>query len=134
MSDYRWLIEAPGTNYLAVREIAHKHTFHWTADHDKALHFRTKEQADGLMMAVRQLSPELFGFAETLGDANAVEHAWMRAESAAYNAALKEGRIIGRQEMKPLIRELLHMLDIHGPERDRDLADVFKRAQEVLEK
>ena len=76
MTDYRWLIEAPGTKYLAVREIAHTHTFHWTVDHNKALHLRTKEQADGLMMAVRQLSPGLFGFAVTLGDARAVEHAW----------------------------------------------------------
>ena len=33
----------------------------------------------------------------------------------------------------PVMKELLRMLDIHGPERDRDLADVFKRAQEVLE-
>ena len=76
MSDYRWLIEAPGTKYLAVREIAHSHTFHWSGEHDKALHFRTEAQADGLMMAVRQLAPELFGFAVTLGDARAVEHAW----------------------------------------------------------
>ena len=82
MTDYRWLIEAPGTKYLAVREIAHIHTFHWTADHNAALHFRTKEQADGLMMAVRELSPDLFGFAVTLGDARAIEHAWDTWDSA----------------------------------------------------
>lgn len=55
------------------------------------------------------------------------------ASKAITTAAVEQGRIMGRREMKPLIRELLHMLDIHGPERDRDLADVFKRAKVMLE-
>lgn len=45
----------------------------------------------------------------------------------------EQGRNLGKLEMKPLIRDLLHMLDVHGPEWDRDLADVFKRAQEALD-
>lgn len=55
------------------------------------------------------------------------------AFAAASKAGLEQGVRIGRREMKPLIRELLHMLDIHCPEWDRDLADVFKRAQEALD-
>jgi len=75
--DYHWLIEAPGIKYLAVRKLdANSHTLHWTGEHDEALHFRSEAQADGLMMALRQLAPALFGFAATLGDARAVEHAW----------------------------------------------------------
>ncbi len=68
-----WLIEAPGLNYLGARDRA----FFWTKDHAKALRFYSKEQADGAMMAIRELVPKLFGFAYTLGDASPVEHGWM---------------------------------------------------------
>jgi hypothetical protein len=77
MNDFRWLIEAPGTKYLAVRRIKTMADFVWTSDHNTALAFRTKEQADDLMMAVRDLKPDIFGFERTLGNAAPVEHAWM---------------------------------------------------------
>jgi hypothetical protein len=78
--DFRWLIEAPGARYLAVQ----RNAFEWTVDINKALSFRSKEQADALMMAVRQMDREmdqhrrnsfvaLFGFEGTLGNAGAVE-------------------------------------------------------------
>lgn len=80
--DFRWLIEAPGTRYLAVQRLSMSDNFEWTSDHDKALAFRSKEQADALMMAVRQMdrmyaSGSLFAFEATLGNATAVEHGWM---------------------------------------------------------
>lgn len=76
--DFRWLIEAPGQNYLAVRKMQRApYTFHWTRDHDAALAFKSADQAESVMMAVRELCPELFGFARTLGEAHPVEHGWM---------------------------------------------------------
>jgi hypothetical protein len=80
--DFRWLIEAPGARYLAVQRGT---DFEWTVDQNKALAFRSKEQADALMMAVRQMDREmdphrrgsfvaLFGFEGSLGNARAVEH------------------------------------------------------------
>jgi len=58
--------------------------FEWTIDHDRALAFRTRDQADALMMAVRQMDRQingfdkgLFGFEASLGNAAAVEHGWM---------------------------------------------------------
>jgi len=79
--DFRWLIEAPGPRYLTVQRGA---DFEWTVDQNKALAFRSKEQADALMVAVRQMDREidahrrssfvaLFGFEGTLGTARAVE-------------------------------------------------------------
>jgi hypothetical protein len=88
MSDFRWLIEAPGQRYLAVQRLSQSDNFEWTTDHNKALAFRSQDQADALMMAVRQMERELhklrgstfdhslFGFEATLGNAKAVEHAW----------------------------------------------------------
>lgn len=82
MTSFCWLIEAPGTRYLGARQcpIAY-YEFHWTQDHNAALRFRTEQDADLTMMAIRQLAPKLFGFAETLGDARAIEHGWMREPS-----------------------------------------------------
>ena len=57
----------------------------------------------------------------------------IKANQDMYRASIEQGRIIGRREMKPLISELLHLLDVHSPEWDRGLADVFKRAKEALE-
>jgi hypothetical protein len=94
MSDFRWLIEAPGQRYLAIQRLSQSDNFEWTADHNKALTFRSAEQADALMMAVRQMERELhslrgssftnslFGFEATLGNAQAVEHVWMSKETA----------------------------------------------------
>lgn len=85
MSDFRWLIEAPGPRYLAVQQLSNSHNFEWTSDHNKALAFRSEEQADALMMAVRQMDRQmtgygregLFSFEQTIGNAKAVEHGWM---------------------------------------------------------
>lgn len=96
MTDFRWLIEAPGPRYLAVQRLSGSDNFEWTADHNKALAFRSQEQADALMMAVRQLDRqmdaernhgklswgELFAFEPKLGNAKAVEHGWLDDEKA----------------------------------------------------
>jgi hypothetical protein len=75
---FTWLVEAPGQKYLAARQIPlSREEFHWTSDHNAALRFVSREQADMTMMAVRQLAPHLFGFAVTLGEARAVEHGWL---------------------------------------------------------
>jgi len=82
--DFRWLIEAPGPRYLAIQRLHMSDNFEWTADHDKALAFRSQDQADALMMAVRQMDRQingvdkgLFAFEASLGNARAVEHGWM---------------------------------------------------------
>lgn len=77
---FAWLIEAPGPHYLAARAVA-GHKFHWTQDHGVALRFFSEEQADIAMMAIRELDPTLFGFAETLGEARPVEHGWLNTGS-----------------------------------------------------
>lgn len=84
MSDFRWLVEAPGQRYLAVQRLSMSNNFEWTSDHNRALAFRSEDQADALMMAVRQMDRQfqqgqLFAFEATLGDAKAVEHGWMGA-------------------------------------------------------
>jgi hypothetical protein len=73
---YAWLIEAPGLRYLASRTVGSSKEFFWTQDHDRAIRFRSGAECDGVMMAIRQLSPALFGFEVTIGDAKAVEHGW----------------------------------------------------------
>jgi hypothetical protein len=85
MTNFRWLIEAPGQRYLAVQRLSSSDNFIWTSDHDKAIACRSEEQADSLMMAIRQMDRQicgidkwgLFSFEATLGNAKAVEHAWM---------------------------------------------------------
>lgn len=93
MSDFRWLIEAPGQKYLAVQRLDASANFEWTADHNKALAFRAKVQADDLMAALRQMDRhhdsyerngklswgKLFAFEPTLGNAKTVEHAWVNS-------------------------------------------------------
>lgn len=90
---FAWLIEAPGQRYLAVQRLKMSDSFEWTTDHNKALRFCSQEQADALMMAVRQMDREigglknhnqlssgaLFAFEATLGNAKAVEHGWISA-------------------------------------------------------
>lgn len=75
-TDFAWLIEAPGTKYLATRRLG-INEFYWTSDHNTALRFISEQQADGVMMAVRELVPPLFEFARTLGEARPVEHGWI---------------------------------------------------------
>lgn len=77
MSDFAWLIEAPGPNYLWVRTIGHHTDFAWTTDANKALRFYSKEQADQTAMGIRGLAPALWAFAVTLGDAWPREHAFL---------------------------------------------------------
>jgi hypothetical protein len=77
MTDFAWLIEAPGQNYLEAREIGHYPEFVWTTDHTRALRFYSKDQADKVMMAVRRLDPKLWAFAVNLGEAWPVEHGWL---------------------------------------------------------
>lgn len=81
-SDFRWLIEAPGPRYLSVQRLNLSDNFKWTEDHDKAIRFMSKEQADAVMMAVRQIDRQymgehLFNFETTLGNARPVEHGWL---------------------------------------------------------
>lgn len=83
MSDFRWLIEAPGQRYLAARKIGN-YEFHWTQDHNAAIAFRTESQADATMMAIRDMDRAingfdkgLFAFEVNLGNAKAVEHGWV---------------------------------------------------------
>ena len=87
VTDFRWLIEAPGQRYLACRRLGCDEFF-WTADHNEALAFRCEKQADGAMMAIRQMDRTingfdkgLFAFEVTIGDAKAVEHGWLAALS-----------------------------------------------------
>ncbi len=77
--EFAWLIEAPGQQYLTACKIANLYTFKWTKDHLLAIRFWNQEQADSMMMAIRELDKELFGFAVTLGDAQAVQHSWLSA-------------------------------------------------------
>jgi hypothetical protein len=77
MTDFAWLIEAPGQNYLEAVEIGHCPYFRWTVDHTKAIRFYSQEQADRVMMAVRALDAALFAFAANLGEARPVEHGWL---------------------------------------------------------
>jgi len=77
MSEFAWLIEAPGPNYLGVVSIGQQHSFCWRPDHAKATRFYSEEQADAMMMAIRRACPELFAFAVLLGEAKAVEHGWL---------------------------------------------------------
>ena len=80
--EFAWLIEAPGQNYLGTREVGYYPEFFWTDDHTKAIRFFSKEQADGVMMAVRRMEPKLWAFAVNLTDARPTEHGWISAPSA----------------------------------------------------
>lgn len=75
---FGWLIEAPGARYLGTQEIGHDPRFFWTVDDAKALRFASKDAADGAMMAIRALAPELWAFAVNLGEARPTEHAWLK--------------------------------------------------------
>ena len=72
---FAWMIEAPGPHYLRTRKVPGP-SFTWTKDPNEGLRFASKEQADGVLMAVRELEPELFDFEKNLGNAWPVEHGW----------------------------------------------------------
>lgn len=59
MNKICWLIEMQGPSYLSVRHSG-GYEFNWTDDVYQALRFANQEQADKVMMAVRQLRGDLF--------------------------------------------------------------------------
>jgi hypothetical protein len=71
---YGWVVEMQGPAYLSARH-AGGYEFCWTDDHSKAIRFPTREQADLVMMAVRQLRGDLFPSCLTQVP-RATEHAW----------------------------------------------------------
>lgn len=78
MTDFAWLIEAPGQRYLAVRQLSsNPPDFYWTQDANAALRFWSREQADLAAGGIRTLNPDLWGFALTLGEAWPREHGWL---------------------------------------------------------
>ena len=77
MTLFKWLIEAPGQQYLTACKIGNGYVFKWTKNHCVAPRFMNEEQADLTMMAIHDLDRALFGFAVTLGDAKAIEHGWL---------------------------------------------------------
>ncbi|HJR83471.1 MAG TPA: hypothetical protein VJ775_06045 [Sphingomicrobium sp.] len=83
MSEFAWLIEAPGPNYLATWEIAGCAEFCWTRDAHKGLRFWNADQADMAARAIRNLNPDLWAFARLLGEARPVEHGFLPAGRAA---------------------------------------------------
>lgn len=78
MNEVFWAIEMQGPAYLTVRH-AGGYEFCWTEDIHKALRFENREQADLVMMAVRQLRGDLFPPCLTRIPC-AVEHAWVQGE------------------------------------------------------
>jgi hypothetical protein len=70
MGKTAWLIEAPGRMFLG----ACSRQFTWTADWNKAIRFVSKEQADDVMMAVRELCRDMFP--DAFGVPKPTEHSW----------------------------------------------------------
>lgn len=77
MSDFAWLIEAPGPMYLRVQELGHRYEFCWTDDPNAALRFFNREQAGLSMMAIREALPKLFAFAVNLRDPRPIQHGFL---------------------------------------------------------
>ena len=73
MTNFAWLIEAPGPHYLSIRDIE----FVWTTTAMNAIRFFSEDQADSVMMALRNLHRDLFTFDTVLAPARAVEHGFM---------------------------------------------------------
>lgn len=72
---FGWLIEMQGPAYLAAKTCG-GHEFCWTADPLKGIRFCSYDQANMVMMAVRQLVPELFPSCVTQPP-KPVEHGWL---------------------------------------------------------
>lgn len=84
---FHWLVEAIGPQYLSVSSLHHQ--FHWSANANAALQMATREQAEALRDAVREIRPELFPDAYPMPQA--VEHGWVDGDSTAReNAELRE--------------------------------------------
>lgn len=76
--NYGWLIESKiqdhnGPYYLCVQKVA-GYRFEWKPGHEKAIRFCRKEDAESVIDAVRELSPDLFPYIVPMPQA--VEHAW----------------------------------------------------------
>jgi NDP-sugar pyrophosphorylase family protein len=95
MTEFAWLIEAPGPNYLAARKVTTSYDFVWNTDANSAIRFYSEQQADMTMMAIRQLSPHLFGFECTVGNAKATEHGWL-TEPYSETARKRDAVIVAR--------------------------------------
>jgi hypothetical protein len=76
-----YMIEAPGPAYLSVSKCG-GHQFQWTADPNLGIQFVDQEQATLVMMAVRQLVPDLFPVA-FIRAPSAVSHGWVEAADQA---------------------------------------------------
>lgn len=60
------------------------YSFRWTTDHNEAVAFHSRKQADDTMMAIRDMDRALngfdkglFAFEVNLGNAAATEHGWL---------------------------------------------------------
>ena len=73
-----WLIEMMGASYLSARHLG-GYEFYWTEDVHRAIRFINKEQADLMMMAVRQLRPDLFPICLPT-PIQTTEHVWIPGE------------------------------------------------------
>jgi hypothetical protein len=92
VTDFAWLIEAPGPRYLAVRQISsNKPDFFWATEASKALRFWSNEQADLAAAGIRALNPDLWGFAQTLGEAWPREHGFLSSSDEASPALATGG-------------------------------------------
>ncbi len=94
MTDFSWLIEAPGPYYLGARKVG-RYEFFWTDNPSRATRFMSAEQADGVMMAVRELKPDMFAFAVNLRDARPIEHGWVSDDSAPSASTTDGNRVPG---------------------------------------
>lgn len=125
MSDFAWLIEAPGRRYLGTRRLGCDE-FYWTQDHAAATRFVSASQAHGVMMAVREIRPDLFAFEVSLGDARPIEHAWFprpaeSSEGTPASGQLRADQTSDLQAENTRLREAL--------ERVRDKARFGQRGQ-----
>jgi hypothetical protein len=73
-----WLIEMQGPAYLTAHHSG-GYEFRWTDQVNDAIRFYTREQADVVMMSVRQLRGDLFPTCLTWVPC-AVEHMWVPSE------------------------------------------------------
>ena len=71
-----WLIEMQGPAYLSARQLG-GYEFCWTEDVYKAIRFFNRDQANLVMMTIRQLRGDLFPSCLTKVPC-AVEHTWTR--------------------------------------------------------
>lgn len=75
MSELFWLIEMQGPAYLGARRLG-GYEFYWTEEWDEAIRFHSRDQADLVMMTIRQLCGDLFPTCLTRVPC-AVEHSTM---------------------------------------------------------